>query len=109
MNKQVVNGVTYTGQNISVINGKVIIDGIDVTPDSKIINIEVFGDVDELVVNAANNIKVSGNVHSIRTSTGDIHCGNVTGNVHTQTGDVKCGNVGGNVKTQTGDIKYKKL
>lgn len=109
MNQQIINGVIYQGKSITVINGKVVIDGVDVTPDSKVINIEISGDVDELVVTDCNNIKVSGKVHSICTSTGDIHCGDVTGNVHTQTGDVKCGNIAGNVKTQTGDIKYKKL
>ena len=57
MNQQIINGVSYQGQSITVINGKVVIDGVDVTPDSKVINIEISGDVDELVVTAANNIK----------------------------------------------------
>ena len=31
-----------------------------------------------------------------------------SGSVTTSSGDVKCENVGGNVKTNSGDIKYKK-
>lgn len=53
-NMIVINGKTYrgNGQNISIVNGKVMIDGRDVTPDdnNKEINIHIDGYVNELSV-----------------------------------------------------------
>ena len=56
-----INDVVYKHNSIGInnvqcFNDKVIINGVDVTPDSKIVNINIIGDV-------------SGNV---RTGTGDI-------------------------------------
>ena len=87
-----VNGVTYSGNNISISKGKVIIDGNDVTPDAKNIDIKIDGNISELKVDACDSLVVNGN------------CGSVA----TMSGDVKCGTVGGSISTMSGDIKNKK-
>ena len=109
MNTITINGNTYSGNNIVVTNGKVIVNGKDVTPDSKEINISVQGDIDELKVDSCNKVSVTGNVKSVSTKSGDIDiAGNVEGSVQTMSGDVDCGNINGAISTMSGDIKHRK-
>jgi len=104
-----INGVTYTGNNISVINNKVIIDGVDQTPNAKQITITIDGNVTELKVDACQTITVTGNVNNLKTQSGDVDVqGSVQGNIQTQSGDVDCGTVGGNISTMSGDVKHRK-
>lgn len=109
----VINGKTYrgNGQNITINNGKVMIDGRDVTPDDngKEINIHIDGYVNELNVDVCDNVSLNGEAKNIKTKSGDINiAGNVIGNVKTMSGDVNCENVSGNVSTMSGDIKKRK-
>lgn len=84
-----INGNTYSGNNITVVNGKVIIDGVDFTPDSKEINISVAGDIAELRVDSCNKLNVQGNAGNINTKSGDVEIGgDVSGNVQSMSGDV---------------------
>lgn len=104
-----INDIMYAGKSVIITRGKVIIDGNVIETNDKVINIVVTGDVESIEVDCCDKIKVTGNVGTVKTQTGDVKVeGNVTESVLTQTGDVSCGNVGGNVKTQVGDIKYKK-
>ena len=103
-----INNNSYAGRNITIINGKVTIDGKDVTPDSKTITIDIVGDVDNISVDSCQTIKVQGDVNSLRTTSGDIECGNIGGSVTTVSGDIKAENISGSVKTVSGDIKHRK-
>lgn len=105
-----INNNTYSGNSIVVTNGKVIIDGKDITPNNKEINISVHGDIDELKVDACNKVSVTGNAKNISTKSGDVEViGNVDGSMHTMSGDVDCGNVTGSINTMSGDIKHRRL
>lgn len=122
----VINKNKYSGNNISIRNNRVIVDGNDVTPETKEIIINVEGNLENLDVEYANKITITGDVGEVRTSSGDIEVsgvikgnistssgdvecdGDVGGHINTSSGDVKCGNVNGNVKTMSGNIKYKK-
>lgn len=98
------------GRDIVIANGRVIVDGKDVTtPDSKEIIISIEGNVQSLNADACSTIKVSGNVGSLQTSTGDVKCGDVQGSVSTKSGDIECGSVGGNASTMSGDIDCKSV
>jgi len=109
MSSITINGVTYQGGNsIVAIGNKVMIDGKDVTPDAKVINITVEGNIDEVSADYCQKIIVKGTANNVRTSSGDVDCGEVTGSVTTMSGDVKCGTVAGSVRTTTGDIKNAK-
>lgn len=124
MSQIIINNSSFTGRNVTIINNKIIIDGKDVTPDSKEINISITGNVDNLEVDYASKIEVQGNVDSLRSGSGNVICKGVIGNVQTGSGDVDCENVQGNiqtgsggvnansingyVRTGSGDIKYKK-
>ena len=104
----IINGVYYSGSSICVSNGKVIIDGKDCTPDAKIINITVDGDIEKIDADNCNKIEVKRNVtKGIKTMSGDVTIGGkVEGDVSTQSGDIECdGDIGGSVKTMSGDVK----
>lgn len=101
-----VNGITYHGNNVSIVNGKVIIDGKQAdTKDDKVITITVTGNIESLEADYCKSIVVNGDVNKLRTTSGDVECGNVTGGVQTTSGDIECGNIGGDVNTTSGDIK----
>lgn len=94
---------------ISVINNKIFVDGKDITPDAKEINIQVIGNVNELKIDVANKVSIQGNVTNVKSTSGDIQIkGNVLQNIQTVSGDVKCEQVLGNVKTVSGDVKKLK-
>lgn len=67
-----INGTTYSGKNVGVVNGKVKIDGKDVTPNGKQINILVEGDINELSVDSAEKIGVNGNVNTLTSTNGNV-------------------------------------
>jgi hypothetical protein len=99
-----INGVSYYGNNISINNGNIKIDGINVAVNEKMINISVNGNVDQLSVDSCESLIVSGNVADVKTVSGDVNCQNVLGSVKTVSGDVSAKNINGNVNTVSGDI-----
>jgi len=106
----IVNGSEYSGNNIVISNNKIIIDGNDVTPDSKIIEIKIDSDINELKVDCCDKIEINGNVYSVKTQSGDVDIsGDVSGSIKTMSGDVDCGNVTGSISTMSGDIKHRKF
>ena len=106
MNTIRINGVTITGgRSISVSNGRVIVDGKDVTgEEAKTINIAVHGDISDLSVDACDVASITGMVGKVKPQSGDVRCGDVSGSVQTMSGDVSCGAVAGDVSTMSGDI-----
>lgn len=104
-----INGTTIVGDNVVISNGKIIVNGKDYTPDDKNITVSITGDLDILDVASCSSIKIIGNVNEVKTVSGDVEIsGSVGGNVKTTSGDVKCGDIGGSVTTVSGDIKNKK-
>ncbi len=116
-----------SGNSVIIKNGKIIVDGKDVTPDSKEISITIEGDIKELSVDSCQKISVNGNVDRLSSVSGDVEVGgnvinggiqstsgdvdvsgNVTGDIKTVSGDVDCGDVSGSIKTVSGDIKTRK-
>lgn len=100
-----INNNTYSGKNIQIINGKVIVDGQDVTPVEKEIYITVDGPVQNLKVDACSTITINGDVETVETGSGDVSCGNVKTDVTTGSGDVECKEIGGSVRTGSGNVK----
>lgn len=123
----IINGrvIHAEGSSVSIINGKVLVNGKQISNldeiQDKEVNISISGDVQNLEVDYCTQVNLTGNAKSVRTQSGDIEisgnvdgdvssmsgdisCGDVAGNVRTASGDVECGNVTGNVKTVTGDI-----
>lgn len=103
----VIDGREFTGNSISIVNGKVTVDGVaqegQLVGDVKI---DVHGDV--VSMNAGSgNVTISGSCGSVQTMSGDVECGDVSGNIKTMSGDVTCGAIGGSVGTMSGDIRHR--
>lgn len=106
----VVNGQVFHGSSVSVVNGRVFVDGKEATgttPSPKI-NIVVNGDINTLRVDCCDSVQVTGSVGSLATTSGDIECGAVTGDVTSVSGDVTCGPVQGNIKTVSGNVRPRR-
>lgn len=110
MNRIVINGVTISaGRNITITGNRVLVDGADVTPDAKVVTIEVAGNVEKIEADCCERISVTGDAGIVKTQSGnvDVH-GGVSGSVQTMSGDVECGGaIGGGVSTMSGDIRHR--
>lgn len=102
-----VNGQTYEGNNVSVRNNEVWVDGKKVgTENHKQISIVVQGDGAKVEVDSCDSVRIEGNAQGIITTNGNINVvGSVMGNVNTVNGNVSCSSIGGHVTTVNGDIK----
>jgi len=108
-----INGVVYEGNNISIVNGVVKIDGVIQTGEhleKKIAEIRVIdGTIGALRtdasvycqdvtgnIDAGGSVTVQGSVGGEIDAGGSIKCGDVTGNVDAG-GSVTCGKISGSV------------
>jgi hypothetical protein len=100
-----INNNSYSGRNIVIKDGKVFVDGTDVTPDSKEITVSVIGDLENLEIDHAKTIEIKGNIGKVRSGSGDVNCERIGGDVQTGSGDVECSYINGSVQTGSGDVK----
>ena len=91
-----INGQTYTGRSVNIINGEVIIDGVKQTGDKLqgVVKVEITGDPASVDCDAP--VTVKGNVKGNVIADGPVTCGDVGGDVDAD-GPVTCGNVQGDV------------
>jgi hypothetical protein len=110
MNTITVNGRTINSSgNVVVSSNRIMVNGVDVTPDTKEINITITGATKKIEVDYCNKITVNGDVENLSTMSGDVDVtGNVNGSLSTMSGNVDCGDIGGTVSTMSGNIKHKK-
>jgi hypothetical protein len=101
-----IDGKTFSGNNISIKNGKVIVDNVvqdgELTGD---VNVVVHGDVQTL--RNTSGLITAEHVGSINTVSGDVNCLGVEGSIQTVSGDVNCAMVSGSIKTVSGDVRHK--
>ncbi|HET6607447.1 MAG TPA: hypothetical protein VFG62_12285 [Rhodopila sp.] len=92
----IIDGATYSGSTVSIVNGRVTIDGVPKDTNlSGLVEIRVTeGVLGELSSDAA---VFCGEVRGSVRAGGSVHCNNVGGNVNAG-GSVNCDNVGGGVK-----------
>ena len=105
-----INGKTYIGENLTVKNRKVYINGtlVDREGDSKSISIVVEGNLTgSLSVESCDKIEIKGSCGSVNTASGNVSCGTVNGSIQTMSGDVMADDVHGNISTMSGDVKFK--
>lgn len=93
-----INGTSYSGNSVSIINGKVYIDGVlqngDGAPLSGVVKVEVEGNLTSLKTDAS--VVVKGNVTGDVDAGGSVQCGNVGGSVDSG-GSTQCDDVNGDV------------
>lgn len=94
MSTVTIGGKRYTGNNIVVVDNKVIIDGVPCDDSfSGIVELKIEGNIEKLECDCS--VSVSGNVGSVSAG-GSVWCDDVGGNVNAG-GSINCGNVGGNL------------
>jgi hypothetical protein len=93
-----VNGKTVRvrGNNITISNDRIIVDGKIIEESFDVPNITVIVEGDCKSLNARGNVEVKGNAGNVDCSGSCRIEGNVTGNVDAS-GSVTCGDVGGNI------------
>ena len=107
-----INGKTYKGHNISIINGVVYIDGKIADKSNASLNttiiVKITGNVDSISTESG-DVEVTGHAGKISTGSGDVSTGGgCAGTLSTGSGDVDInGQVYGSVKTDSGDIRYR--
>ena len=96
-----INNVKIEGaQTISINNGKIYVNGnLREGLESPSIEVKIEGNVASVRTD-------SGDVSTVNTTSGDVSYKDVKGGVLTMSGDVTCGNVGGNVSTMSGNIYH---
>jgi hypothetical protein len=105
INGSIVNSSFGNYSNVVISNGKVIIDGKDLTPESKEINIQITGDVQKIEIDNCNQLKINGKCNTVSSHNGNIEIeGDVLNSVSTHNGNVSCKNIAGSVSTKNGNI-----
>lgn len=114
MNTVIVNGKRYEipSGNISIINNKVYCNGKSVIDTNdfteKNIKIVIQGNVEGDVKTDCGDIEVTGNCRSVISTSGDINIkGSVGFSVKSTSGDITCGEVHGDIQTVSGNIENK--
>lgn len=102
----IVNGETFEGNNVSVINGEVIVDGKKVVfPDRKEVIITVTGDIGNLQAGRC-RLEVGGSVGNVSVSQGAVVVeGDVKGEVNLSQGDLECTDIFADVRIDMGNVK----
>ncbi len=104
----IINGKIYGGKSISISGNKIIIDGKDVTPNSKEITIVINADLDSLEVDVCEYITIHGNCNTVESTNGSIKVSkDIKGDVRTTNGNVIAGVIHGNTRTTNGSIISK--
>ena len=106
-----INGKTYKGNNISIIDGVIYIDGKIADKSNASLNttiiVKITGNVDSISTESG-DVEVTGHAGKISTGSGDVSTGSCGGTISTGSGDVDInGQVYGSVKTGSGDIRYR--
>lgn len=107
-----INGKTYKGNNISIIDGVVYIDGKAADESNASLNttiiVKITGNVDSIST-ASGDVEVTGHAGKISTGSGNVSTGGgCTGAIYTGSGNVDInGQVCGSVKTKSGNIRYR--
>lgn len=105
-----INGKSYTGKSVNMIDGVIYVDGVAVDgKEAKMvgpIKVEVTGNCDSVTTSSGNIAIHSGDVKEARSTSGDITVGgDVTGNASSTSGDVRIsGSLGGNASSISGDV-----
>lgn len=104
--KIIINGQSFVGRNVSMINSQVVIDGrrVDIG-EAKDIRITIEGDLGSLTLDHG-IVNISGNCGDIRVGQGNVNtAADVKGEVHVDQGKVECQDVYSDVHVDMGNIK----
>lgn len=104
-----INGMTFSGSNLSIVGGKIFVDGKEVEvkeTKTKEIRVTVEGNIETLEVESG-SVEIVGNVGNIEITSGNLKVtGDINGNAEITSGNIKVqGKIGGNASVSCGNIK----
>lgn len=106
-----INGKIFNGNNISIIDGVIYIDGKIADKSNASLNttiiVKITGNVDSIST-ASGDVEVTGHAGKISTGSGNVSTGgDCAGTISTGSGNVDInGQVYGSVKTGSGNVRY---
>lgn len=110
MAKITINEKVYEGNNVNIGDNKIFINGVDVTPEGKTIDIKIEGNLESLEFEACRTCIIVGDVlGDVSSNSGNISVrGNVKGEVGSTTGSIEiAGDIHGEVCTNSGNVRVK--
>lgn len=101
-----VNGRTFQGNTVSIVNGDIIVDGKKVdSPDEKEITITITGNVKELHLDSG-TINLEGDVGDLHVAHGKVGIqGDVKGGANIKHGNLECDNIFADVEVTHGNVR----
>lgn len=106
----IVNKLKYQGDELTIKHSRIIINGQDVTPDSKHVEISVQGNLKTLECDYAQRIDIAGNVDDAHSTSGTMNItGDVLGDARSTSGAIRCRDIKGNVQTVSGSVKSNSI
>jgi len=103
-----INGKSYPGNNVTMINRKVFIDGKEIIGEEteKEILFKIQGNLESLEIESG-SVEVSGDVGTLEITSGNVKIsGDVKGSVDLTSGNIKVqGKIEGNASVSCGNIK----
>lgn len=108
-NTVAINGQTFKGNSVSIVNGQVLVNGVK--QGEKIqehsISVSVTGDVDS-VTTSSGDVTVQGKVSNVKTQSGNVDITGDTVTATTMSGDIDIGGTCNSASSMSGDIKHRK-
>lgn len=106
----IVNGRSYVGRNVSMVNGDVYIDGkLMETPVERDILIQITGDIEKLELDRG-SIEVTGSVVNLLSKAGNVEVGgDVKGEATVRQGNLECNDIFSTVSVDMGNVDAKTI
>ena len=103
-----INGKSYSGNNVSMKNGKVFVDGVEQDGETTgNIEITVEGSCGDITTDYG-NITIGCDAKSVESKNGNIRVsGAIEGNAETKNGNIKAGSILGDATTKNGNVSGK--
>lgn len=105
------DGMELSGNNITIKNGKVIVDGVEMNNDERVFigRISIKGNVQNLVIDSS-DVTVNGNVETFSGKSGKVIInGSVNGNVTTSSGSVLVSGDAKDIFTKSGNVRTNRV
>jgi hypothetical protein len=99
----------FVGDNVSIVGGKVIIDGVEQSMDvsnQPQIDVTVYGDIKDIELGGG-NLKCENVGGDVEVRGGNVTCNDIEGSVSSRGGNVTCGKVGGDVSSRGGNVIHR--
>lgn len=113
--QSIVNRHFSNVKNMTINNGKIIVDGMPIEKwnnrnEILVVNITINGDIESLEADSCDTISINGNANNVISKNGDVSVsGNIEGNAESKNGNITANTIQGNAETKNGNIYRTRL